>query len=174
MSEDDVRGLFNHSWNQLLGRSRPGTLALRADDIGLHYEIDTSDTTIGRDTVTSINRSDIDGSSFRFIARNVTWEEITNEDGDTIYIRNINEVELYDVGPVTYPAYSGTAAGTRSRSWLLEPCSRREYRSGASAEADAIMSELNSWMGKRDARKFARQRRIRLAELGNKKRGPCL
>lgn len=105
----DVRALFNHDANQLLGRSSAETLRLSTDARGLKYEIDLPDTQIGRDLAVSIERGDINGSSFAFYVTGRTIEEM-----DKLTIRTITDVTLQDVGPVTYPAYSGTTAGMRS------------------------------------------------------------
>ena len=107
--KDDARALFNHDPNFLLGRASAGTLRMIVDDIGLRYEIDLPDTQVGRDLATSIERGDLTGSSFGFRVKSQTWTEEEGRD-----IRTINEVELFDVGPVTYPAYDATTTGLRS------------------------------------------------------------
>lgn len=112
--EDDVRGLFNHDENQILGRTKAGTMKLSLDARGLRYDIDTPDTQVGRDTVESLRRGDVDGSSFMFVPMKVTWEEQRKADGSTLTIRWIDEVLLYDCGPVTFPAYTATEAGIRT------------------------------------------------------------
>lgn len=106
----DVRALFNHDMNFLLGRTTAGTLRLSTDTKGLRYEIDLPDTQAGRDVATSIARGDVTGSSFTFQA---TGRKI-EESGDKT-IRTITDVHLIDVGPVTFPAYTGTTAGMRSQ-----------------------------------------------------------
>ena len=107
---DDARGLFNHDSNMLLGRRSADTLKLATDSTGLRYDIDPPDTQVGRDVVEMIKRGDLQGSSFAFI---VTDEEWRKEDG--LEIREIQGVELFDVGPVTYPAYENTTTGVRSQ-----------------------------------------------------------
>ena len=52
----DVRGLFNHDPNMLLGRTESGTLRLESNKRGLRYEIDLPDTSAGRDVRASILR----------------------------------------------------------------------------------------------------------------------
>lgn len=111
--EDDVRALFNHDPNHVLGRTSAGTLRISQDDTGLLYEVELPDTQVARDLVTSIERGDVSQSSFAFrIAPNGdTWDE--NEDG--VIIRTITKFgRLYDVSPVTYPAYPDATAGMRS------------------------------------------------------------
>jgi uncharacterized protein len=113
--EDDVRALFNHDANQVLGRTSAGTARLSVDARGLRYEIDPPDTQAGRDLVTSLKRGDIDGSSFSFVPLKTTWEEQRDATtGKMTYIRWIDEAQLYDVGPVTFPAYESTEASARS------------------------------------------------------------
>jgi len=110
IKEDDVRGLFNHDPSMVLGRSKAGTMALASDERGLRYEIIPGDTSVARDVREHLKRGDVTGSSFAFT---VTDEQYRKEDG--IHIREIHGVRLYDVGPVTFPAYEGTTAGARMR-----------------------------------------------------------
>lgn len=106
----DCRALFNHSADNLLGRSANGTLKLWTDAHGLNYEIKVDESDPDHLRVASkIERGDLSGSSFAFRATRISWEETT--DGD---VRWVDDVTLYDVGPVTYPAYSATTTGLRS------------------------------------------------------------
>ncbi len=109
LKSDDVRALFNHNPNFLLSRTEAGTLQLSVDDKGLKYEIDIPDTQAGRDVKISLERGDLTGSSFAFIVDESVYREV----GD-LFIREIKSVKLYDVGPVTYPAYEGTEAQARN------------------------------------------------------------
>ena len=110
MSEgDDVRALFNHNVDYVLGRRGAKTMSLSVDDIGLRYDIRPGDTTVGKDVIEHIRREDVTGSSFSF---RVTDQDFRTEDG--VDIREITGVELFDVGPVTFPAYDATTAGMRS------------------------------------------------------------
>ena len=98
---DVVRALINHDPNLLLARTTSGTLNLEQTNEGLQYSFDVPDTTYGRDLIISMERKDITQSSFAFTIEDDSWE--TTEDGE---IRTINKVkQLYDVSPVTYPAY---------------------------------------------------------------------
>lgn len=116
--KDDVRALFNHDANLILARSKAGsgTLSLGVDERGLWYEFEAPDTQAGRDLMVSLARGDVDQSSFAFsIGRDgQKWEEVT-EDGKTVATRTIKKVSrLYDVSPVTYPAYPDATAALRS------------------------------------------------------------
>lgn len=108
----DARGLFNHDANWLLGRVSSGTVRLSVDSVGLKYEIDQNDSDPQWQSVAAkIDRGDITGSSFGFVVTKATWLEEKDADGSTIWMRQIEDVELYDVSPVTWPAYTGTSAG---------------------------------------------------------------
>jgi len=98
---DDVRALVNHDPSLLLARTTSGTLNLEQTEKGLQYSFDVPDTTYGRDLIISMERGDVTQSSFAFTIEDDSWE--TTEDGE---VRTINKVkQLYDVSPVTYPAY---------------------------------------------------------------------
>jgi len=116
---DDVRALFNHDNNLILARSKngEGTLKLGIDEVGLWYEFEAPDTQAGRDLMTSIERGDIDQSSFSFrVAENgQIWEEKQIGDGAMMAKRTITKVSrLYDVSPVTSPAYPDATVALRS------------------------------------------------------------
>jgi len=109
--QQDVRGLFNHNPNYLLGRTKSGTLRLSVDSRGLRYEIDPPDTQTVRDLVlTPLARRDMSGSSFTMRVIEDEWRE----EGDLI-VRTIKRIaELRDVGPVAFPAYPDATAAQRS------------------------------------------------------------
>jgi len=110
----DARADFNHNQDILLGRVSSGTCVLSVDDTGLRYsiEFDTEDTD-HKNVSRKIARRDVTGSSFTFSNASADWEEL-NEDGETVWIRNITDLDLHGVGPVTWPAYEATEAGVRS------------------------------------------------------------
>jgi uncharacterized protein len=112
--KDDVRCLFNHDKNQVLGRTAAGTMTLKEDDKGLYFDCEPPDTQLGRDVVTLIKRGDISGCSFAFVVSKETIREET-VGGKTIRTREIEEVDpLIDASPVTYPAYAGTDVNARA------------------------------------------------------------
>lgn len=112
VKEDDVRGLMNHDPNMLLGRTSSKTMRLSVDEVGLRYEIEPPDTQAGRDTVESIKRGDLTGSSFSFSILEEQWNR-TKADDKEINVRTLLDVQTYDVGPVTFPAYEATTTGVR-------------------------------------------------------------
>ena len=111
LETSDVRALKNHDPNLLLGRTASGTLQLKTNSVGLVTEIDPPDTNTGRDIIEEIRRKDITGMSFSFVTAEDDWKY--NEDGSVE--RTIIKVgELFDVGPVTFPAYPDTTVAVRS------------------------------------------------------------
>lgn len=110
IANHDIRALVNHDPNLLLGRSTAGTLRLATDKIGLRYEIDYNpEDPDHQRTLQKITRGDLNGSSFAFT---IDRDRITKQNGQTI--RELLAVTVADIGPVTYPAYTGTVAEMRS------------------------------------------------------------
>lgn len=110
--EDDVRCLFNHNPDHVLGRNRAKptpTLRLSEDETGLMIECDPPSTQLASDLITSIERGDVSQQSFAFRVVDQKWET-----KDEVDIRTILKVKLYDVSPVTFPAYPETDVSARS------------------------------------------------------------
>jgi HK97 family phage prohead protease len=111
--QDDIRALFNHDPNQILARSNKGqgTLTLSVDDIGLKYSFVTPDRSYARDLQDAIEKGDVSQSSFGFKIKEQRWIEREGE----LELREIVKFEkLFDVSPVTYPAYTDTEVAKRS------------------------------------------------------------
>ncbi len=112
LKNSDVRALFNHDSNIVLGRQSAGTLTLKEDDHGLFMEVMPPDTQAARDLMISIERGDITGQSFGFSVKEDSWDKPSNDGPE---IRTIIEIdELYDVSPVVFPAYPDTTVALRS------------------------------------------------------------
>lgn len=106
----DVRALANHDPNLLLGRTKTGTCRISEDGLGLRTEIDLPDTDVGRSVAELVRRGDMDGMSFSFIAEVDQWDYSAE-----VPVRTLIKVrDLYDVGPVTFPAYTDTSVAMRS------------------------------------------------------------
>ena len=103
--QQDVRGLVDHNTSLILSRTASGTLTLEEDDVGLKYSMAVPNTNAGRDTLTSLRRGDITGSSFAFEVIKDQWR---TEDGEEI--RELLDVNLFDVSVVSVPAYPSTVA----------------------------------------------------------------
>ncbi|MCS1383257.1 HK97 family phage prohead protease [Lysinibacillus sphaericus] len=101
----DVRALFNHNWDNVLGRTKSGTLQLEEDNRGLKFEIELPNTSVGRDLAESMSRGDINQCSFGFWITEETWDYSVEP-----ALRTIHEVELYEISVVSIPAYDDTEA----------------------------------------------------------------
>lgn len=125
IQDDDIRALFNHNPDYVLGRNKAGTLSLREDDKGLLVEIDPPDTQSARDLVISIGRGDITQMSFGF---EILKEERTDGEGKEPDLFTLKEVRLWDVSPVTYPFYKQTDVSVHSReAWSEEQKAARRF-----------------------------------------------
>ena len=123
ITEDDVRALWNHDSNFPLGRNKAGTLRLEEDSHGLKIEIDPPDTQVARDLAVSIERGDVTQMSFGFYVQREEWEK----DGDWDN-RTILEASLFDVSPVTFPAYPSTEVSVARESISAALESRDAWR----------------------------------------------
>lgn len=110
IKEGDVRALWNHNADYVLGRTKSGTLKLAEDHVGLAISIDPPDVQWARDLMVTMKRGDVDQMSFAFRAVKETFDEAAKP----LPMRTLLEVQLYDVSPVTYPAYPQTDAGVRA------------------------------------------------------------
>lgn len=118
IGRDDVRAQFNHGAGGVLplGRTSAGTLRLSEDATGLRYEIDLPDTQQARDLWVSVKRGDVAESSFMFSVSSTDdeeWDYAGRNDGK-LPLRSIRRVTLFDVSPVTFPAYSDTSVSARA------------------------------------------------------------
>lgn len=109
--KDDVRGLFNHDPDVILGRSAAGTLTLDVNEKGVFYSIryNPNDPDHVR-VMEKVKRGDVNQSSYAFSVKDEKW---STRDGKQH--RTINKIERwYDVAPVTYPANPNTTVAKRS------------------------------------------------------------
>lgn len=110
ITSSDVRALWNHDANIVLGRNKSGTLRLSEDSAGLFFEVDLPDTQLVRDMVLApISRGDVNQCSFGFYPKADKWSKIDGE-----WVRTLLEADLTDISPVTYPAYVQTDVAMRS------------------------------------------------------------
>lgn len=116
---DDIRGLYNHEPTMVLGRNKAGTLVLVEDEIGLRYEIIPPDTSYARDLVISIDRGDVNQSSFGFKVPRDGEDWIDPTESQPFPIRKLRKVKLFDVSPVTFPAYPVTSVAVRDMAQQL-------------------------------------------------------
>lgn len=108
ITKDDIRALWNHDPNFVLGRRKSGTLELAEDNKGLAVRIHPPDSVFASDLLETIKRGDVDQMSFGFRTISDEWRHESGE-----ILRELVEVELFDVSPVTFPAYPQTDVQAR-------------------------------------------------------------
>ncbi len=115
-SNPDIRGLFNHDPNNVFARTTNGTLRLKDTPQGLQFDADMPDTQLGRDLPALIDRGDVTGCSFSFDVGDDDWQTQRDDKGEPTATRRVIKrfAKVYDVGPVTFPAYEGTSVSARS------------------------------------------------------------
>lgn len=129
---------FDHGTHPLIGSIPLGVItSLREDAHGLKVKARLSDNWLVEPIRDAIRDGAIQGMSFRFRVINDKWTR-----GKDIAERTINEVALFEVGPVTFPAYEQTTVGVRSRE-ILTSLSDPEVR-GEIAKMLAYGTDLSA------------------------------
>lgn len=110
LSKNNVRALWNHNPDIVLGSTKAGTLRLEEDDKGLRFELDLPDTQAGKDAATLISRGDVEGMSFGFRTITQEWDE---KDPKNV-VRTLIDLDLREISPTAFPAYPQTKVKVRS------------------------------------------------------------
>ena len=108
----NIRALYHHQGDALLGTTKGGTLQLREDAKGLAFSLDLPDTSHGRDLAVLVARGDVSGCSFGFrvAAGGDRWEQRGAQ-----LVRELLAVDLMEVTLTADPAYQDTSVAMRSR-----------------------------------------------------------
>lgn len=111
---DDIRALINHDTTLVLGRTKAGTLELKVDSHGLwgRVKINQADAD-AMNLYARIERGDVDQCSFGFDVLDEDTEY--REDGSVHW--TLKRVKLYEVSPVTFPAYEDTSVSARKKDY---------------------------------------------------------
>lgn len=133
-SGEDVKVLWNHDANIVLGSTGNGTASLREDEKGLYGSVEINEN--DQDAVNAyarIARGDVDGCSFGFdVARQEEWWD---EDG--VYHTKLTEIDpLYEVSACTFPAYKATSISARNKDSLEE--AKKRY-------SEAQKKKMDEW-----------------------------
>jgi len=115
-ARSQIRSIFEHGYDFQLSNQILGSIdVLREDDTGAYYEVP-----LFRgipELIMEGLRADAYGASFRFRVTREDFNkapEVSDYNPKGIPERTIREVELYEFGPVTFPAYAEATAGLRS------------------------------------------------------------
>lgn len=114
---------FDHGMDPSIGSKPLGLPTAREDRIGLYVEASLDDTSYNRDLAALLRSGALSGASFRFsVAKGgETWE---SRDGK-LPLRILTDLDVYEAGPVSFPAYLAATAGIRTakafRDWVEDP-----------------------------------------------------
>jgi hypothetical protein len=140
IKERTVKALWNHQATAPLGSTKSGTLRFNQDAEGLNYDVDLPGNTWGEDVYESVQRGDVDGSSFGFATKEEKWSVIDYE-GKKMDKRTITRAELFEVSPCTFPAYGSSEINCRSFDEIKE---KREQATGADPGNELEIEKLRT------------------------------
>lgn len=117
---DKIRVLYDHGHDPSIGNKPLGAPdVLRSDKgVGAYYESELFEASYVEDLLPALRAKQL-GASFRFRVTAEEWVEpkrATTHNPDKLRERTITDVDLYEFGPVTFPAYADATAGVRSGS----------------------------------------------------------
>lgn len=160
----DVRALFNHDPSLILGRTKARTLSLREDERGLWIENEPPASPNGKNVLEAIRRGDVDQMSFGFSVPEGgdKWDFSADGKND---VRTLLQVNLFDVSPVTFPAYPETTVGLRTE---LTRIGARITAGLQVSDLERRLLETDGATAPRDANQQQEQLRL-LLELARKK-----
>lgn len=138
-NQPEIKSFFNHNPNYVLSttRSKPA-LILEDSKKGLRFKSPIPPTTYGNDLRVNLERKNVRGASFTFTV--APDGEILTRDEKGVLHREIVKGEIYEIGPVTNPAYTRTTASLRSEEESFNECMKRykETRTEEDSDIDEI------------------------------------
>ncbi|MBZ5203204.1 HK97 family phage prohead protease [Planomicrobium chinense] len=137
----DVRALYEHSPQMILGRTKAGTLKLEKDEVGLRFECELPDTTYARDLYENIRNGNISQCSFGFKLEK-GGDSLRFDSQDKLYRRTLKKIKsIFDVSIVAYPAYSDTDVAPALRS-IQQTEELADLQKAREKEAEKLKIEL--------------------------------
>ena len=108
---DEIVALWNHNSDKPFATTKNGSLKLDEDDKGLHMEATPDDTSWGQDALRSVQAGTVYRTSFGFSIKDPKKDQEFSDDGK---LRTLRKVSVFDVSPVTFPAYKQTRISVRA------------------------------------------------------------
>lgn len=142
----DIKVLFQHGHDPAIADKPLGKIrALEEDEVGVRYEVEMLRTAYNEELIPGLEAG-LYGASFRFRSIREQFDkepEESDHNPEGIPERTIEELQLYEFGPVTFPAYANATAGVRSLTdeeilcrMAEDPERLRDLLTFASPEAD--------------------------------------
>src|SRR5690554_3522740 len=112
LKDNDIRAIFNHNAEIVLGRTGNNTVKFedRKEGLWASIKVNPNDKQ-ANDIHARIERGDVDGSSFGF---NIIKEDIYDREDGTVKF-TLREIDLHEVSPCTFPAYPTTSIQARKK-----------------------------------------------------------
>lgn len=134
----EVKSYFNHDPNMVLSTTESNPpLIVRETERGIEFESPIPPTSYGRDLAVNLERRNVKGASFTFVVPRGGDKRWEDEQG--VFHREINRLIMYEVGPVTDPAFVSTTASVRSsREAYLE-----EWRRQTEDPSDEVSESID-------------------------------
>ena len=133
----NVAFLYNHNPDSVMAHTGNGTLRLAEDGRGLRTEaeLDPSDWDVQR-LIPKLRSGNVSKMSFGFRVVRDSWSD---PDDDGRQTRTLEEVALFDVSSVTFPAYSDTNGALRT---MAKGALAVAETRGIAANLDDVMDTL--------------------------------
>lgn len=151
IASGDVRALWSHNTDIVIGSTKNGSLKLSEDNVGLQFELKLPNTTDGRDAYELIKEQYVTGVSFGFRVKKEEWTKGKGDESDS---RRILDVELLEISPVAFPAYEASTVAARSSEEAL-----KEIQTKWAFEQKGLQELRDAFENK--------MRRIKLASFGS-------
>jgi HK97 family phage prohead protease len=139
LPDADVLALRDHNSSALLGRTKSGTLSLTDSTDGLRYIVKLPNTSVANDLAESIDRGDLDSTSFGFAVIEDKWTATADE-----VLRTLVSVELLEVSPCSFPAYPDASVSIRSAPQEIQDRIKTTSPVEVTPEADATRAADDS------------------------------
>lgn len=114
LNDCDIKFLFNHDNNCLLGRNTfgYGSFEYEIDDYGVKFKLELPNTSLGNDVLELVKRGDLSGCSFAFT---YDKEGVVDEKKKDENLRTVVKIaQVQDFSIVVDPAYWGTFVSSRA------------------------------------------------------------
>lgn len=104
-----IKLLFKHNHNNLLASTKNGSLQLEEDDIGLKFNANLIDTSLGKDVHKFVKSGLISNMSFGFRNAVDSW---SYENG--VSVRTLHDFDITEISILDNPAYLSSTVSARS------------------------------------------------------------
>lgn len=140
----EIKSYFNHDASQVLSTTKSDPkLEIKDTSEGLEFSSPIPPTSYGEDLAVNLDRKNVRGASFSFTVD----EDTLLEDENGVYHRTIKKATLFEVGPVTNPAYPQTEVGLRDKESILQEMKERCKKDAPKSNVSLYKAKLTLMEG---------------------------